>query len=292
MHTKISFVRKIDTIKELLGNPYYENDNCLIYNLDCEVALDVLIKNGVKIDSTITSPPYNIGKEYEEIQPIDKFISWISRINNLIYDVTKFNGAYLLNVGYLEVPNKGRAVPIPYLLWDKTKFYLNQEIIWNYGAGVAAKKYLSPRNEKILWYVKSLENYTFNLDSIRDPDVKYPNQKKKGKLRCNTIGKNPSDVWQIAKVTSGTDRSSEERMNHPAQFPVDLITRLVLAFSNENDVILDPFIGSGTTAEVCINNNRNVIGFEIREDYCETIKKRLIAVQKNKLIKELTPVLF
>ena len=194
MHTKISFVRKIDTIKELLGNPYYENDNCLIYNLDCEVALDVLIKNGVKIDSTITSPPYNIGKEYEEIQPIDKFISWISRINNLIYDVTKFNGAYLLNVGYLEVPNKGRAVPIPYLLWDKTKFYLNQEIIWNYGAGVAAKKYLSPRNEKILWYVKSLENYTFNLDSIRDPDVKYPNQKKI-KLRL-LVGLITSGNWE------------------------------------------------------------------------------------------------
>ena len=66
---------------------------------------------------------------------------------------------------------------------------MNQEIIWNYGAGVAAKHYLSPRNEKILWYLKDKENYTFNLDDIRDPDVKYPNQKKNGKLRCNTLGK-------------------------------------------------------------------------------------------------------
>jgi adenine-specific DNA-methyltransferase len=210
----------------------------------------------------------------------------------LIYDITKNNGCYLLNVGYLEVPNKGRAVPITYLLWDKLKFYLNQEIIWNYGAGVAAKNYLSPRNEKILWYIKNNENYTFNLDDIRDPDVKYPNQKKNGKLRCNTLGKNPSDVWQIAKVTSGANRSSEERTDHPAQFPVDLITRMVLGFTNQNDLVLDPFMGSGTTAEVCMKNNRKSIGFEIREDYCQTIKNRLENVIKKEEIKAMSPTLF
>jgi adenine-specific DNA-methyltransferase len=215
---------------------------------------------------------------------VNEFIDWLGRLGNLIYDVTRVNGSYLLNVGYLEIGSRGKAVPITYLIWDKTRFFLNQEIVWNYGAGVASKKYLSPRNEKILWYVKDPMDYVFNLDDIRDPDVKYPNQKKNGKLRCNTLGKNPSDVWQIAKVTSGTDRSSAERMNHPAQFPVDLITRLVLGFSNKGDLILDPFMGSGTTAEVCMNNNRFSLGFEIKEDYCETIKRRLesvIAEQKN-----------
>ncbi len=89
----------------------------------------------------------------------------------------------LLNLGYLEVKDKGRNVPIPYLLWDKTPFYLIQEIIWNYGAGVSCRKILSPRNEKILWYVKDENNYTFNLDPIRDPNVKYPNQKKEWKIK-------------------------------------------------------------------------------------------------------------
>lgn len=65
------------------------------------------------------------------------------------------NGALLLNLGYVPVENHGRAVPIPYLLWDKIPLYLNQEIVWNYSAGVACKNYLSPRNEKILWYVKT-----------------------------------------------------------------------------------------------------------------------------------------
>jgi adenine-specific DNA-methyltransferase len=86
-----------------------------------------------------------------------------------------------LNLGYFHVPNRGRAIPIPYLLWDKINFYLNQGIVWNYGAGVACKHFLSPRNEKILWYVKDQSDYVFNLGDIRDSDVKYPNQKKEWK---------------------------------------------------------------------------------------------------------------
>lgn len=281
-----------ELIKLALGNPYYENHSSIIYNMDCKDGLERLKAHGVEVNATITSPPYNIGKEYESVIPVDTFVDWLVEISNTIHDLTKPNGSYLLNVGYLEVPEKGRAVPITYLVWDKVKFYLNQEIIWNYGAGVASKNYLSPRNEKILWYVKDRENYIFNLDNIRDPDVKYPNQKKNGKLRCNTLGKNPSDVWQIAKVTSGANRSSDERTNHPAQFPEDLITRMVLGFTNQGDLVLDPFMGSGTTAAVCMNKERYSIGFEIREDYCETIANRLDQIVKTERIKSLSPTLF
>jgi adenine-specific DNA-methyltransferase len=89
-----------------------------------------------------------------------------------------------LNVGYFQVEGSGKAVPISYFLWDKTKFFMMQEIVWHYGAGVACKKYFSPRNEKVLWFVKSDSNYTFNLDDVRDTNVKYPNQKKNGKYSC------------------------------------------------------------------------------------------------------------
>lgn len=285
-------MEKFEKIKSVLGKPYFENDLALIYNMDCREGLEGLKKAGILINGTITSPPYNIGKEYEQIMSVNKYIDWLTEITTLIYEITKYNGSLLLNVGYLELKGKGRAIPITYLIWDKTKFLLNQEIVWNYGAGVAAKHYLSPRNEKILWYVKNIDNYTFNLDEIRDPDVKYPNQKKNGKLRCNTLGKNPSDVWQIAKVTSGSNRSSEERTDHPAQFPVDLITRMVLGFSNKGDLVLDPFMGSGTTSEVCSQNERLSLGFEIREDYCEIIKSRLEKIENSKKIKELSPQLF
>ena len=86
------------------------------------------------------------------------------------------------------------------------------------------------------------------MDSIRDPDVKYPNQKKNGKLKCNPLGKNPTNVWEIPKVTSGENRSSKERVNHPAQFPLALLDRIVKSCSNVGDLIFDPFIGSGSIA--------------------------------------------
>lgn len=263
----------ISDIRNTLGKPYYENEYGMLYNMDCKEGLKKIDKEC--FNATITSPPYNIGKAYESIMPLTEYINWLSDIINKVHSLTMDNGCFMLNVGYLSVPNIGRAVPIPYLIWDKTPFFLNQEIVWNYGAGVSAKKYLSPRNEKILWFVKNKNDYTFNLDVIRDPDVKYPNQKKKGKLRCNTIGKNPSDVWQIAKVTSGTNRSSEERTSHPAQFPEDLISRLMLGFTNENDIVLDPFMGSGTVGAVAISNKRYFVGFEIDRNYCEIAKKRL-----------------
>jgi adenine-specific DNA-methyltransferase len=192
-----------------------------------------------------------------------------------VYRLTRSDGAFVLNLGYVAVPGKAKAVPLPYLLWNRCRFHLVQEIVWNYGAGVAARRSLSPRNEKLLWYVKDPDNYAFNLDAIRDPDVKYPHQKKNGKLRCNTLGKNPSDVWQIAKVTSGENRASPERTPHPAQFPLDLINRIVLGFSNPGDLVLDPFVGSGTTAIASIAHGRRVLGFEINPTYCEYAAQRI-----------------
>lgn len=283
---------KIEKIKNILGKPDYENDYGLIYNQDCTDGLNKLLNGDIELDITITSPPYNIGKEYEKIIPLNEYIEWLVEISDKIYNLTKNNGSFLLNIGYLSVEGKGKAVPISYLLWDKINFFLHQEIIWNYGAGVAGKKTLSPRNEKILWYIKDSENYTFNLDDIRDPDVKYPNQRKNGKLRCNTIGKNPSDVWQIAKVTSGTNRSSNERTSHPAQFPEDLIERMVKGFSNQNDLILDPFIGSGTTARTAMLNNRFFLGFEINKNYIEIIAERLNHTLKEIDIRKRTFTLF
>lgn len=263
----------LEKLKTDIGNPYYEKADFLLFNMDCMDGLKK-IKNTI-IDLTITSPPYNIGKEYEKIISLDEYIAWSKKWICEVYRITKPHGAFLFNIGYVEVAEKGHAVPLAYLLWDKSDFYLQQEIIWNYGAGVACKKKLSPRNEKILWYVKNKQHYTFNLDEIRDKNVKYPNQKKNGKLRCNTLGKNPSDVWQIAKVTSGTGRASPERTPHPAQFPMDLIERIIKGFSNVGATVLDPFIGSGTVAEVALRNNRKVIGFEINSEYCEHIITRI-----------------
>lgn len=271
--TMMDFSQIKELLKNSLGIPYYETEKCLLF---CGDSLVMQKKINKRIfDAIITSPPYNIGKEYETIVSVDEYIKWSADWINGACNLLSDTGCLLLNLGYMNIADTGRAVPLPYILWDKIPLFLNQEIVWNYSAGVACKKYLSPRNEKILWYVKDKTNYTFNLDPIRDPNVKYPNSKRHGKLRVNALGKNPSDVWQIAKVTTGENRSSKERTAHPCQFPVELINRLLLGFTNEDDIVFDPFVGSGTTIESCLRNKRFCVGFEIQPDYCEIIKKRI-----------------
>ena len=123
--------------------------------------------------------------------------------------------------------------------------------------------------------MKNQDKYTFNLDEVREPNVKYPNQKKNGKIKVNLKGKNPTDVWQFPKVTSGKNRASKERTPHTAQFPVAVVDRIIKSASNLNEVVLDPFMGSGTTAIVALGLQRQVIGFENRADYCEIVATRI-----------------
>lgn len=263
-----------DSLKTLLGEPYYSSDGFVLYNSDLIDGLKAIAECGLKLDLTLTSPPYNIGKEYEKVMPLQQYLMWCEEWMGLIYKATQDEGSFWLNLGYVEVERKGLCVPLSYLLWDKSPFYMLQEVVWQYGAGVAAKKRLSPRNEKWIYYVKDKDKYTFNLDDIRDPNVKYPNQKKNGKFRCNPLGKNPSDVWEFPKVTTGTKRSSKERTNHPAQFPLGVVERILLASSKPADLVLDPFAGSCSSGIAAMGLGRLFIGFELSEDYCNMAANR------------------
>lgn len=263
----------LDEIESLLGRPAHRGDEYLIYSGDCLEYLPLL--EPCSIPLTVTSPPYNIGKEYESVLQIDEYLDWCERWILEIHRASSSNGSFWLNLGYVPLGEKAKAIPIPYLLWDRVPFYLVQEIVWNYGAGVAARRSFSPRNEKFLWYVRNPDDYVFNLDEIRDPNVKYPHQKKNGKLKCNPLGKNPTDVWQFAKVTSGRDRSSPERTSHPAQFPLSVVERIVKACSDPGDIVLDPFLGSGSLMEAALRNGRRGIGIELNRDYVETSANRI-----------------
>ncbi len=265
----------LEEIVVALGQPARRGDGWAVYKGDSLELLSALPASCLPL--TVTSPPYNIGKAYEQVRAIDEYIRWCADWISLVHRATNPTGAFWLNLGYLSLSGRAKALPIPYLLWERVPFFLMQEIVWNYGAGVAAKHSFSPRNEKFLWYVRDSENYTFNLDDVRDPDVKYPNQRKNGKLKCNPLGKNPTDVWQIPKVTSGTDRSSKERTPHPAQFPIAVVDRIVRACSSPGDVILDPFMGSGSLAEAALRAGRQAIGFEINAEYVDLTARRLAA---------------
>src|SRR3990167_2905803 len=278
---RLSTIEKpLNAVSAILGEASFTRPNVLIYCGDCLELMKKLPDNFVSL--TVTSPPYNIGKEYERERGLQEYLDWCESWIKEIYRITTPHGAFWLNLGYLEVPRKAKALPIPYLLWNRIPFYILQEIVWNYGAGVAMKRSFSPRNEKFLWCAKDPCNYIFNLDAVRDKNVKYPYQKKCGKLKCNPKGKNPTDVWQFPKVTSGTGRASRERTDHPAQFPIAVVEQIIKACSNEGELVMDPFMGSGSTAEACLKNSRPVLGFENKPDYVELAGARVDRYLKKK----------
>lgn len=268
-----------------LGAPFYLNEGFLLYNHDCVEVLSAMRESGCEVDLTVTSPPYNIGKDYEDRMSVDEYVDWCRGWMRDVEASTREGGAFWLNVGYQPVQGRGRAVPIAYLLWDQGTFFLQQEVVWHYGAGVSAKKFFSPRNEKWLFFTQDPDRYTFNLDDVRDPNVKYPNQKKNGKYRCNPLGKNPTDVWSIPKVTSGAKRSSRERADHPAQFPLAVVDRIVKVSSAYEDVVLDPFSGSGSAGIAAVGNGRVFVGAEVSEEYCRSSAdrhQRFVAIREDR----------
>jgi len=121
-----------------------------------------------------------------------------------------------------------------------------------------------------LWYTKNKDKYKFNLDDVKIPALNYRPDRYKSQL------KNPTDVWRISMVSGNFD----ERTSHPAQYPEELIERIILTGSNEGDIILDPFMGSGTTAVVAKKLGRNYLGYETMEEYCKMAKERLTKVEE------------
>ena len=150
------------------------------------------------------------------------------------------------------------------ILEQELKLYFNSWITWFYTQGIGKTKGFSPRHDDILFFTKDKKNFTFNLDSVRVPQKFYRSVN-------NMRGANPGNVWEF----SHTHYCNKNRKNHPTQKPEALFERIILVSSNENDLILDPFAGSGTSLRVCQQINRKCIGIEINPDYIEMIQKRL-----------------
>jgi adenine-specific DNA-methyltransferase len=131
---------RFDEIKSLLGKAFRAGEDYAIYCADCLPSMKAM-SNGL-VALTVTSPPYKTGKEYEVRLPLEEYLRWCEQWMAEVYRITQPDGSFWLNIGYVEMPGKGKAIPLPYLLWNRSPFYLLQEVVWNYGAGVAAKKSL------------------------------------------------------------------------------------------------------------------------------------------------------
>lgn len=231
----------------------------------------------------VTSPPYNIGKEYEERLSKDKYIqeqtACIAEAVRLLHP----KGSICWQVGN-HVQN-GEIFPLDILLYDlfkNHKLQLRNRIVWTFGHGLHCQKRFSGRHETILWFTKS-DEYTFNLDPVRIPS-KYPEKKhfkgpNKGKVSSNPLGKNPSDVWDIPNVKS----NHVEKTDHPCQFPIGLVERLVLSLTNPGESVLDPYIGVGSSAIAALKHGRNAYGCDLEKSYIDVAWERIHLLRTGEL---------
>lgn len=246
-----------------------------IFNGDCIDLLRKLPSDSVAL--TITSPPYCMGKEYEAGNTLEDFIAAHEIILPEIARVTRSGGSVCWQVGYNV--QKNNLFPLDYYVFDIikricTELTLRNRIIWTFGHGKHGYSRFSGRHELILWFTKG-DDYTFNLDAVRVPQ-KYPGKRavkgpRKGEFSGNPLGKNPSDVWDIPNVKA----NHTEKTDHPCQFPVAIPQRLIKALSNENDLVLDPFCGSGSTGVAALLENRRFVGAELNPGYCKIAKIRI-----------------
>ena len=274
---------------------------------DSRKELDALIAEKRKFRLIMTSPPYNMDKEYEKTQSLEKYSKEIESVIEKLSKLLDKNGSICWQVGnYINSKTK-EIIPLDIFyhdLFKKNGFILRNRIIWHFEHGLHASNRFSGRYETIMWYTKS-DSYTFNLDNVRVP-AKYPGKtyykgEKKGQISGNPKGKNPSDVWKIIKTewdkevwgVPNVKANHKEKTIHPCQYPVELVERCVLALTKENDWVLDPYAGVGSTMIASLKNNRNSLGIEKFKKYINIGEKRFKQFKKGTLkVRELGKPVF
>ena len=249
----------------------------IIYNQSSE-NMTQIESNSVKM--IVTSPPYNIdikygnkhingkiveskGKKYQDKLNEDDYKKLLENVFNECKRVLTNDGSIWINIKNRFID--GQIITPSWIENYFEDMYLKNVLIWNMDWGGSTNKRFAPRYEYIYWFTKHNTNYTFELDRVKIPALNYRPDRYKSQL------KNPSDVWRISMVSG----NSLERTEHPAQYPERLIERIILVSTNEDEIVLDPFMGSGTTAVVAKKLNRKYVGYEIEEEYIKIAEKRL-----------------
>jgi DNA modification methylase len=243
----------------------------------------------------ITSPPYNLGKEYERKKPIQHYLKDHEPVLDELVRVLHPFGSICWEVGnYVE---NSEVYPLDifyYHLFKSRGLKLRNRIVWRFGHGLHASGRFSGRYETILWFTKS-DKYRFNLDSVRIP-AKYPGKRhfkgpNRGKPSGNPLGKNPGDVWEVVL----SDWESEvwdipnvksnhpEKTVHPCQFPIELVERCVLALTGEDDWVLDPYCGVGSALIAALKRSRRAAGCDKEVRYINVTRARVDALYSGTL---------
>lgn len=223
----------------------------------------------------VTSPPYNCGKEYDKDLTLEEYLRLLEKVMKEVYRVLVNGGRACINIA-----NIGRKPYIPFNAYI-TKIMLNLgflmrgEIIWDKsssaGTSTAWGSFQSAKNptlrdihEYILVFSKG--NYGRERNG------------KKDTIEKREFIELTKSIWNFHAV-------SAKKIGHPAPFPEELPRRLIQFYTFENDIILDPFMGSGQTAIAAVKSNRNFVGYDIEKEYCELAEKRIMKeLEQKKLV--------
>lgn len=281
---QMAFESDVLTIAQ--SDRYVDDCDVLISESDC---LDFLrTVPGASMQLIVSSPPYNLGKTYERRQKLEDYLAWQKDVLSECARVLKPEGSLCWQVG--NHVSSGEIYPLDILFYrilkDDLDLRLRNRIIWHFGHGLHASKRFSGRYEVVLWFTKS-DSYLFNLDPVRIPQL-YPGKRhhkgdKKGQFSGNPMGKNPGDLWEMLESEwdsavwdiPNVKWNHPEKTVHPAQFPIELVERLVLALSNPGDCVLDPFMGVGSSVIAAVLHERRAVGVDSKAEYVQLAIERI-----------------
>ena len=268
-----------------ISDCYRSKADIVLFEGDCAELLEDIPSESV--DLVVTSPPYNLGKSYEKSTSLPRYLRQQEVVIAELDRVLATTGSLCWQVGnYVQ---KGEVFPLDvhfYEIFKRLGLKLRNRIIWRFHHGLHASKRFSGRYEILLWFTKE-DEYVFNLDPVRVP-AKYPGKRyfkgpKRGQPSGNPLGKNPSDFWDVVCQDWESEvwdiptvkANHPEKTVHPCQFPVELVERCVLALTNPESVVLDPYCGVGSTLIAAAQHNRRAIGAEQDADYVAIARERI-----------------
>lgn len=229
---------------------------------DCIKVMNTMPKKSV--DLVFADPPYNIGLKYDnhkDNMPYEEYVKWTEKWIAAALRVLKDCGSI-----YIAIGDEYAAEVV--MILKKKGLHMRNWIIWHYTFGQNQRKKFSRSHTHILYFTKHPTEFIFNANNIRVRSVR----QEIGDKRANPKGKIPDDVWNISRV-AGTFK--ERVKNFPCQMPLALLERVIKASSNVGDIVLDPFIGSGTTAVASKKLDRKYIGIDISPSYVKNVENRL-----------------
>ncbi len=255
-----------------------------VWTGDCVRLLDQMPAGSV--DLAFADPPFNIGYEYDLYQDRrckDDYLGWTDRWLAAVRRVLKPTGSLWVAIGdeyAAEVKVRLDALGLTMRNW----------VVWHYTFGVNCTKKFNRSHAHILYYVVDPKDYTFNADAVRVPSARMTTYADR---RANPVGKLPDDTWVLRPqetedhfrpegdtwYVSRVCGTFKERTGHPCQMPEAVLERIIRVATDEEDLVLDPFAGSGTTLAVAKRLRRRYLGIELSDSYVEAIRERLLTVK-------------